>query len=596
MICHPHRKRIVRRVQDAGAASSLPGVPSLLQQIYSGRRITTPTEIDHSLNRLPSPWLLGGMDHMVEHLAEAIRRRESILIVADFDADGATSCAVAVRGLKALGAASVEFIVPNRFEYGYGLTPEIVDLACGRTPGVLVTVDNGISSLAGVEAAKALGWRVLITDHHLPGDELPPADAIVNPNLPGDPFPCKALAGVGVMFYVLIALRARLREQGGFAGRREPNLAELLDLVALGTVADVVALDRVNRILVQQGLQRIRNGSAQPGLAALLQIAGRDPEWLTAEDLAFAAAPRLNAAGRLEDMTLGIECLLADDIGAALAKARRLDQLNAQRKEIEQQMKADARNVLATLERTGAIDRQHGICLYDASWHQGVIGLLASRIKDRYNRPVIAFAPGHDSELKGSARSIPGLHIRDLLNDLATRNPGLLSRFGGHAMAAGLSIERQHLESFRERFAEAVTSRLQGLETELTVFSDGELPAELHDLPTAEMLKRAGPWGQDFPEPAFDAEFEVLSRRIVGEHHLKLTLGLPGIPATFDGIAFHLDEPERWLDCRRIRAAYRLDVNDYRGIRSMQLKMDYMESADGSPTRPITPSSAIGAC
>lgn len=568
----------MRRISDPAATEPFPNIPPLLHRIYAGRQVTAPSELDHSLHQLPSPWLLSGMEPMVEHLTEALRRRHSILIVADFDADGATSCAVAMRGLAALGAARVEFIVPNRFEYGYGLTPEIIDLIRDWPPGVLITVDNGISSLAGVEAAKALGWRVLITDHHLPGEELPAADAIVNPNLRNDPFPCKSLAGVGVIFYVLIALRARLREQGNFASGRAPNLAALLDYVALGTVADVVALDRVNRILVQQGLQRIRGGSAHPGLAALLQIAGREPAWLSAEDLAFAVAPRLNAAGRLQDMRIGIECLLADDIGSALGHARKLDQLNTQRRDIEQQMKSDALAALAHLEQSDAFQRQQGLCLYDASWHQGVIGLLASKIKERCNRPVIAFAPGGDTDLKGSARSIPGLHIRDLLNDLATQNPGLLTRFGGHAMAAGLSLERRNLEPFRELFAEAVASRLHDLDTEPTIMSDGELAAELHDLPTAEMLKRAGPWGQSFPEPAFDAEFDVLSRRIVGERHLKLTLSLPGVTEAFDGIAFHLDDPEQWLNCRRIRAAYRLDVNDYRNSRSVQLKIDYMEA------------------
>lgn len=526
------------------------------------------------------------MEATVGHLVEAIRRQDPILIVADFDADGATSSAVAVRGLAALGAAHIDFIVPNRFEYGYGLTPEIVGLIRTRKPGVLITVDNGISSLAGVEAAKSLGWRVLITDHHLPGTELPTADAIVNPNLPGDVFPSKSLAGVGVMFYVLIALRARLRQLGRFdAGVKEPNLAELLDYVALGTVADVVPFDRTNRILVQQGLQRIRTGAAHPGIAALLKIAGRDPRWLTAEDLAFAVAPRLNAAGRIEDMTLGIDCLLAEDTELAVRKAQQLNALNEQRREIEQQMKADALKAVGALERTGLFERQQGICLYDDAWHQGVIGLVASKIKDRCAQPVIAFAPGKDAELKGSARSVPGLHIRDLLNDIATRNPGVLTRFGGHAMAAGLSIEHRHLDTFRELFAEAVSSRLRDSDNELSVQSDGELQPEHYHIATAELIKRAGPWGPSFPEPAFDAEFDVLQQRIVGEQHLKLTLRIPGTERPVDGIAFFVDEPGRWMGCGKIRAAYRLDVNDFRNVQNLQIKIDYMEAELPSPRR-----------
>lgn len=580
MIFHPVKKRIVRRRYDARTAPHFGDVSPLLQRIYAGRKLAASDEIDHSLNRLPSPWLLAGMEAMVEHLADAIRGRQSILIVADFDADGATSCAVAMRGLAALGAARVDFIVPNRFEFGYGLTPEIVQAARVKRPQVLVTVDNGISSLDGVGTAKDLGWRVLITDHHLPGAELPAADAIVNPNLRGDPFPGKSLAGVGVMFYVLTALRSRLREGGWFhAGCPEPNLADLLDYVALGTVADVVPLDRVNRILVHQGLQRIRSGRAHPGIAALLQIAGRDRSLLTGEDLGFAAAPRLNAAGRLEDMSLGIECLLANDPETALPLARRLDELNAQRREIEHRMKADALQSLAKVEEAGVFGEAKGICLFDESWHQGVIGLLASRIKERLHRPVIAFAPGQDTELKGSARSIPGVHIRDLLHEIATLHPGLLSRFGGHAMAAGLSIERRRLERFTRVFEDAVEIRLRDLDPEQTIQTDGDLPAEHFDLSTAEMLKRAAPWGQAFPEPAFDGSFRVLQRRIVGQRHVKFVLQVPGNERPVDGIAFSVDEPEKWLKCDRLRATYRLDINDYQNCRALQLKIDYMESA-----------------
>lgn len=582
MIYHPRKRRIVRRIYDPGTAPAFADVSPLLQRIYAGRAVADAAEIDHALSGLPSPWLFSGMDVMAKHLAEAVSDGRPILIVADFDADGATSCAVAVRGLKALGASRVEFIVPNRFQYGYGLTPEIVALARSKRPEVLVTVDNGISSLAGVESAKALGWRVLITDHHLPGPELPKADAIVNPNLSGDRFPSKALAGVGVMFYVLIALRSKLRQVGWFdAARREPNLAELLDYVALGTVADVVPLDRTNRILVHQGLQRIRTGFAHPGIAALLQIAGRNPSLLTAEDLGFSLAPRLNAAGRLDDMTLGIECLLADDTRCAQRAASELDRLNTLRRNIERQMKADAMLSVARFEETAAGAGAKGICLFDPGWHQGVIGLLASRIKDRLHRPVIAFAPGKGSELKGSARSISGLHVRDLLNDIATLHPDLLSRFGGHAMAAGLAIERGQLARFRRIFDHAVEARLKDFDMEQIIHSDGELEPVDFDVTTAERLKRAGPWGQSFPEPAFDGEFEVLHRRIVGERHLKFTLRIPGTECPVDGIAFSVDEPECWLDPAKIRAAYRLDVNDFRNNRSLQIKIDYMEAMTG---------------
>lgn len=579
MIFHPNRKCIVRRHYHAEAPLRFPDLPPLLQRIYAGREVTEALDLDHSLQRLPSPWLLRGMEAMVDQLVQALRSRDSILVVADFDADGATSCAVALQGLRALGAAHVDFIVPNRFEYGYGLTPEIVQAARGKKPDVLITVDNGISSLEGVAEAKSLGWRVLITDHHLPGAELPGADAIVNPNLSGDPFPGKSLAGVGVMFYVLMALRSRLREIGWFDGmRKEPNLAELLDYVALGTVADVVPLDRINRILVHQGLQRIRRGSAHSGIAALLQVAGRDTSLLSAEDLGFAAAPKLNAAGRLEDMSLGIECLLAQDGETALDLARRLHELNIQRREIERRMKTEALAAIAHFEEAGALSQPKGICLFDESWHQGVIGLLASRIKDRLHRPVIAFARGQGSELKGSARSIPGLHIRDLLNDIATLHPQLLNRFGGHAMAAGLSLESRNLHGFREVFERAVATRLRDADTEQAVSSDGELQSHHFDLATAELLKRVTPWGQAFPEPAFDGRFRVRESRIVGEHHVKLTLLVPGTERPVDGIAFYVDEPERWLACREIRAAYRLDVNEFRDVRSLQLKIDYMEA------------------
>lgn len=576
---HPIRKKIIRRAPiESGRFSDH---PPLLQRIYSARNIVSAEELDRSLNRLPSPWLLSGMQSMVEQLAEAIRKQRHLLIVADFDADGATSCAVAILGLRLLGAQRVSYIVPNRFEYGYGLTPEIVAVAARQKPDVLVTVDNGISSIEGVRAARKLAMGVLITDHHLPGTELPEAHAIVNPNLPGDAFPSKSLAGVGVMFYVLMALRAHLREAGWFAqtGTPEPNLGQLLDLVALGTVADVVALDHVNRILVHQGLQRIRCGQARPGVAALLEVAGRSPRTVTAADLGFAAAPRLNAAGRIEDMSLGIECLLATEPETAKNLAVRLDGLNRERREIEDQMKLDA---LAILDAMGA--RQGGdaagLCLFDAAWHQGVIGILASRIKDRLHRPVIAFAPSGAGEIKGSARSIPGVHVRDVLSDIAAAHPQLLNRFGGHALAAGLSLKAADFERFSEIFDAEVGKHLKGLDLDHAVHSDGELAAEEIRLESAELLQQAGPWGQGFPEPLFDGEFEVIQSRVVGSRHLKLVLRTPDQARMIDAIAFFVDDPESWLGCSRLKAAYRLDVNDFRDNRSVQLRIEYMEAGE----------------
>lgn len=577
---HPVKKKIVRRPSAPSAASHFPHLPPLLRRIYQARNLTEAEELDRSLGGLPSPWLLSGMERMVECLAEAIRGQRHLLIVADFDADGATSCAVGMLGLQLMGAKRVSYLVPNRFEYGYGLTPEIVAVAARQQPDVLITVDNGISSLDGVEAAKALGLSVLITDHHLPGAELPAADAIVNPNLSGDPFPSKSLAGVGVMFYVLMALRARLRESGWFAqaGIAEPNLGQLLDLVALGTVADVVTLDRVNRILVHQGLLRIRSGQARPGIVALLESAGRNPAQVTGADLGFAAAPRLNAAGRLEDMALGINCLLSPEPEAARLMAARLDSLNRERREIEDQMKLDAFALLQNMDTERKAQEQAGVCLYDASWHQGVIGILASRVKDRLHRPVIAFAPAGDGEFKGSARSIPGLHIRDLLSDIACAHPGLLNRFGGHAMAAGLSLPEANFQAFAELFDAETRKRLAGLDLAHAVHSDGELAAEEMRLESAELLQQAGPWGQGFPEPLFDGKFEVVQTRVVGEKHLKLVLKTPDQSRLIDAIAFFVEDPAAWLGCRQLLAAFRLDVNEFRNNRSVQLRIEYMES------------------
>lgn len=508
-------------------------------------------------------------------LAHSVRTGGSILIIGDYDADGATGSALAVRGLRAMGASNVSYLVPSRFAFGYGLSPAVVDAAAPLSPDLIVTVDNGISSLAGVQRANELGIDVLVTDHHLPGDELPAAAAIVNPNRPGDGFPSKCIAGVGVVFYLLAALRARLRELDWFGtGRSAPNLAELLDLVALGTVADVVTLDRNNRILVEQGLRRIRAGRCTPGVSALLRVAGREPEQTTAKDLGFGVGPRLNAAGRLTEMSLGVECLLADDPDSALSMARELDALNRRRREIEGEMKDRAEVVLEELT-LGAEGLPPALCLFEADWHQGVIGILAARIRERYHRPAIAFAAADDGLLRGSARSIDGLHIRDLIDAVDRRRPGLIERFGGHAMAAGLSLRAEALNDFRDTLIAEARRELGDAPPVRELVSDGELPSAALDLDTAELLQDAGPWGKGFPEPLFDGRFQVLDSRIVGERHLKLRLRPPG-GESIDAIGFRLGKLAATAG-DQARLAYRLDVNSYRGIRSPQLIVEHLE-------------------
>ncbi len=551
----------------------------VLQRIFNSRGVQNAEQLDRSLARLPSPWLLSGMKSMAEHLLAALERQSKITVVADFDADGATSCALALKGLALLGAENLDFVVPNRFEYGYGLTPEIVELVKRQKPDVILTVDNGISSIDGVEAAKAAGFTVLITDHHLPGAELPAADAIVNPNLPDDQFPSRNIAGVGVMFYILMALRIRLRETHWFEKRRiaEPNLAQLLDYAALGTVADVVALDQVNRILVHQGLLRIRSGQCQPGIKALVEVAGKSLSSIHASDLGFAVAPRLNAAGRMDDMTLGIQCLLTNDPSLARDIAEQLHGLNQDRKEVEGQMKTEAMALLAEMK---ALDEQHvpaGVCLFDANWHQGVIGILAARIKDRVHRPVIAFAPAENGDIKGSARSIAGVHVRDVLSDIAARHPQILTKFGGHAMAAGLTIKLHDYPHFALAFAETVAGKLANVDLQQKVYSDGELDERHLTLEFAETLRQAAVWGQAFPEPEFNGVFDVIQCRIVGQQHLKFVLRLPFSGQLLDAIAFFADHPEKWLGCRKINAAYKLDINEFRGQRSLQLLLHYLE-------------------
>ncbi|MGZ4991554.1 MAG: single-stranded-DNA-specific exonuclease RecJ [Methylobacter sp.] len=559
--------------------SSLGEMHPVLERIFLARGLTSEVELDRTLAKLPSPWLLSGMEEMVSHLIAAINDRQKICILADFDADGATSCAVAIKGLQLLGAGEVIFVVPNRFEYGYGLTPEIVDLVKQQNPDVIITVDNGISSIDGVRVAKELGMKVLITDHHLPGHELPAADAIVNPNLAGDKFPSGTLAGVGVIFYVMMALRSRLREQNWFENNQiqEPNLAQLLDYVALGTVADVVALDQINRVLVHQGLLRIRTGRAHPGINALIEVSGRRSGSIFASDLGFALGPRLNAAGRMDDMSLGIQCLLTDDPVLAKEMALQLDELNNDRREIEGQMKNEA---MALLKEMKKLDEHHlpaGVCLFDANWHQGVIGILASRIKDQLHRPVIAFAPAGKDEIKGSARSIPGVHIRDVLSDIAALHPKLLSKFGGHAMAAGMSIKMHDYPPFALAFDEMVRKRLDAIDLEQRIYSDGELTEQEMTIEFADMLQNAGIWGQEFPEPAFEGVFDVIQSRIVGQRHLKLVLRKPFGELLIDAIAFYVDKPENWLGLRHIKAVYKLDVNEFRGNRSVQFIVQYFE-------------------
>lgn len=549
----------------------------MLRRVYAARTVASADELDYSLQKLLPPSLLGGMAVAIELLHQAIKDRQRIVVVGDFDADGATSCALSLRALRAMGAADVHYLVPNRFEYGYGLTPEIVAVAAERNPDLIMTVDNGISSIDGVAAARERGIRVLITDHHLPGEQLPAAEAIVNPNLHGDPFPGKHLAGVGVTFYVMLALRTHLREQGWFehAGLPEPKLAVWLDLVALGTVADVVPLDRNNRILVHQGIQRIRVGQCVPGIRALLEIAGRNLQRVVASDMGFSVGPRLNAAGRLDDMSLGIECLLTDDLEAARQMAARLDAMNRDRKDIEADMQSRALQAIAKLDLQ---DEQLpvGLCLFDPDWHQGVIGILASRIKERFHRPVIAFARSDAGQLKGSARSVSGVHIRDALDVIATHHPGLIDKFGGHAMAAGLSLAEEHYPAFSDAFNEEVARHLSVEDLSGVLYSDGALTDQELSLDTAQLLRDASPWGQGFPAPLFDGHFTLLNHRVVGEKHLKMTLQQVQGGCRIDGIAFNTAPLP--ADCQRVYMAYRLDANEFRGVISPQLIVEHIEA------------------
>jgi len=544
----------------------------VLRRAYAARGVRDSSELALTLDRLVPVSTLECIEAAVRLILEHRERR--ILVVGDFDADGATSTALIVRCLRSWGFPSVDFLVPNRFEFGYGLTPEIVGLAAQRAPSLIITVDNGISSISGVAAARERGIQVLITDHHLPGAELPVADVIVNPNVPGSRFASRALAGVGVAFYVMAAVRRELESRGMAAN---PAITDFLDLVALGTVADLVPLDANNRVLVSQGIRRIRAGRAVAGIRALLSIAGRSATSLTAADLGFSIGPRLNAAGRLDDMSIGIRCLLTDSESEALALATRLDQLNSERREIEAKMQDAALAAVSRLrDPTGPV--RNGVCLFDREWHQGVVGLVASRIKDRVRRPVIAFALAGDGQLRGSARSVPGIHIRDVLDRIAARHPELISRFGGHAMAAGLSLEEKHLDAFAAAFDAEVAALRDPAIPSNRVETDGELSIDEIALETAQALRDGGPWGQAFPEPCFDGMFAVKNARVVGDKHLKLWVTTADRSRAFDAIAFNFKgvEEAKALPDGEVRLVYRLDINEYKGERRLQLLVDHV--------------------
>ena len=572
--------QIVRRTAPADAAALGDGLHPVLQRIYAARGIVSAAQLGLAMRELLPIGSLDAVEAAAELLAAHQLRGGLILVIGDFDADGATSTALIVRALRSWGFAAVDFLVPNRFEFGYGLTPEIVALAARRQPALIVTVDNGISSNAGVAAARAAGFEVLITDHHLPGPCLPQANVIVNPNVAGSTFASRALAGVGVAFYVIAALRRLLDARA----RLPPGAlqsAELLDLVALGTVADVVTFDTNNRILVAQGLARIRAGRCVPGISALLELARRERSSVVAADLGFAVAPRLNAAGRLTDMSIGIRCLLSDDPIIARALALELDALNTERRSIEARMQTEARSAVRSLRDAGSGVRRAGVCLFDPSWHQGVVGLVASRVKERLRRPVIAFALADAATLRGSARSIPGIHIRDVLDAIAARDGALIQKFGGHAMAAGLTLPAASLDEFARAFDAECERALNLRGSPDVIETDGELSAGELALPTAQALREGGPWGPGFPEPLFDGVFRIQSARLVGERHLKLGVSAPEGRGAFDAIAFNfLDADEAAsLPGGMVRLVYRLDSNEYRGERRLQFVIEHLLAA-----------------
>lgn len=576
---------LIKRRLPSGELDLPDDIHPVLKRIYAARDIKTADDLNYSLQMLLPFEDLSNIQEAVALLADAIKNNKRILIVADFDADGATSCVVGLQGLRQMGATDVVYVVPNRFQFGYGLSPEIVEVAAKMQPDLLVTVDNGISSVEGVQLARDKGIDVLVTDHHLPGEQLPNANAIVNPNQVGDKFPSKMLAGVGVMFYILVALRAHFREQNWFHEQNieEPNLAKLLDLVALGTVADVVPLDRNNRLLVSQGLARIRSGKCRPGIKALLLAANRTLERVTAQDMGFAVGPRLNAAGRLSDMSLGIECLLSDDEMQARNMAVRLDELNKERREIQDEMQEQALIDITELDLDEA-EMPLGVCLFNEDWHQGVVGILASKIKDKLHRPVIAFAKDKDGFIKGSARSISCVHIRDVLDTIAGQHPGLIDKFGGHAMAAGMTIKELDFEAFKQAFDQELRRFVTAEDLNGSLYSDGELTPNEITFELANVIQEAGPWGQGFPEPQFDGEFELVESRIVGEKHLKLQLRAQsqsgGQGKIIDAIAFNFTGKAWSTKPERVHTVYRLGINEFRGRRQLQLTIENIESVN----------------
>lgn len=574
-------KTILRRahVNDLHLPATL---PALLKQVYASRGVADADELLLTSQQLAPVTSLLGIDKACQVIYTAIEQQLNIVIIGDFDADGATSTALMMEGLTLMGSRNHHFLVPNRFEYGYGLSPEIVEIAHQQGGQLIITVDNGISCVSGVERAKSLGLQVVVTDHHLPGKTTPNADAIVNPNQVGCNFPSKALAGVGVAFYLMLALRKYCREQDWFnqRGIAEPNIAQLLDLVALGTVADVVPLDANNRILVAQGLKRIRAGRTRPGIQALIEIANRDQFSIVASDFGFALGPRINAAGRLDDMSYGINCLLAKEINQARQMAAELDHLNKARREIEQGMQLEAEQVMAKL-KFNETNLPNALALFHPDWHQGVIGIVAGRIKEKYHRPTIVFAAASDDnqdEIKGSARSIPGLHIRDLLEHIHSQEPNLILKFGGHAMAAGLSIKTQDFDKFQQCFNEYAGKWLTEEALQNILLTDGELPSQHFNLEFAEQLREAGPWGQHFLEPVFDDVFVLLQQRIVGEKHLKLMVEKNGV--AFDAIAFNIDV-KAWPNsqAKKVHLAFKLDINEFRGKRNIQLMVEHLSVA-----------------
>lgn len=551
----------------------------LLQRVYANRGITDAEQLTLALKNLHSPYTLKDIDHAVNILLTALNKHQRIIIVGDYDADGATSTALALRALRQLNA-NVDYIVPSRFEYGYGLTPEIVDVCIQQSAQLIITVDNGISSHAGAQHAKDHAIKLIITDHHLPATQLPAADAIINPNQTGDNFPSKSIAGVGVMFYLLIALRAKLRELDWFVEQNiEPlDIVQWLDIVALGTIADVVALDQNNRILVEHGLRRIRAGKANVGISALLSVANVDYTRVLASDLAFQVGPRINAAGRLEDMSIGIECLLTDHIDTASQLATTLHELNLTRREIEAEMQQQALQSLAQLDKIDVTQASEiGLCVYQSGWHEGVVGILASRLKEKYFRPTIAFAGSDGQQLKGSARSIPGLHIRDVLATIDSRYPDLINKFGGHAMAAGLSIQENNYQTFKVAFNEVLSSCVNTDDLQQQVVSDGELLSEQLTLEVAREIRHAGPWGQGFATPIFDGCFKVVDQRVVGHKHLKMSLQVENSSTILDAILFNYADSGWQSRAALVRAAYELDVNYFRGVETAQLLIKHIE-------------------